>query len=30
MLFCYLSEEDRLALIDITVTQPCSMINILS
>ena len=30
MLFCYLSEEDRLALIDTTVTQPCSMINILS
>lgn len=28
MLFCYLSEEDRLALIDTTVTQPCSMINI--
>ena len=30
MLFCYLSEEDRLALIDTTVNQPCSMINILS
>ena len=29
MLF-YLSEEDRLALVDTTVTQPCSMINILS
>ena len=28
MLFCYLSEEDRLALIDATVAQPCSMINI--
>ena len=30
MLFCYLSEEDRVVLIDTTVTQPCSMINILS
>ena len=30
MLFCYLSEEDRLALIDTTVTQNCSMINIRS
>ena len=29
-MLCYLSEEDRLALIDTTVTQPCSMINILS
>ena len=28
MLFCYLSEEDMLALIDTTVAQPCSMINI--